>query len=101
MRGTVYARRDSGTAIRGGLRELVIPSPILDWLQEELVASDVSERAAGEQTVQRDQPEVKRLQDRLDVLYDDRLDARIDAGTYDKKAGEIRQQQDRLRLRGC
>ncbi len=36
---------------------------------------------------------------RLEVLYDDRLDARIDAGTYDKKAGEIRQQQDRLRLR--
>ena len=82
-----------------GLRELVIAGPILDWLQEELVASDVSERAAGEQTVRRDQAEVKRLQDRLEVLYDDRLDARIDAGTYDKKAGEIRQQQDRLRLR--
>ena len=82
-----------------GLRELVIPSPILDWLQEELVASDVSERAAGEQTVRRDQAEVKRLQDRLEVLYDDRLDARIDASTYDKKAGEIRQQQDRLRVR--
>jgi hypothetical protein len=52
---------------------------ILDWLQEELVAGEV--------------------QDRLDVLYDDRVDACIDAGTCDKKAGELRQQQDRLRLR--
>jgi len=33
------------------------------------------------------------------VLYDDRLDGRIDASTYDKKAAEIRQQQDRLRCR--
>jgi site-specific DNA recombinase len=82
-----------------GLRELVTPSPILDWLQQVLVASHISERAAGEQTVRRDQAELKRLQDRLDVLYDDRLDARIDASTYDKKAGEIRQQQDRVRLR--
>jgi site-specific DNA recombinase len=82
-----------------GLREIVTPSPILDWLQQQLVASDVSQHAAGEQTVRRDQAEVKRLQDRLEVLYDDRLDARIDASTYDKKAGEIRQQQDRVRLR--
>jgi site-specific DNA recombinase len=82
-----------------GLRELVIPRPILDWLQEELVAGDVSERSAREQSVRRDQAELNRLQNRLEVLYDDRLDARIDAGTYDKKAGEIRQQQDRLRVR--
>jgi len=82
-----------------GLHELVIPRPILDWLHEEFVASDVSEHAAREQTVRRDQPELIRLQNRLDVLYDNRLDGRIDAGTYDKKAGERRQQQDRMRRR--
>jgi len=82
-----------------GLRELVIPSPILQWLQEELVASDMSERAGREQTLRRDQAELDRIQSRLDVLYDDRLDGRIDAGTYDKKAGEIRQQKDRLHRR--
>jgi len=63
------------------------------------VASDVSEHAAREQTVRRDQSELNRLQNRLDVLYDDRLDGRIAAVTYDKKAGEMRQQQDRLRRR--
>jgi site-specific DNA recombinase len=82
-----------------GLRELVIAGPILDWLQEELVASDVSERAAREQARRRDHAELDRLQSRLDVLYDDRLDGRIDAGTYDRKAGEIRRQQDHLRRR--
>ena len=75
------------------------PSPILNWLREELVSSDVSERGAREQTLRRDQVELDRLQKRLDVLYEDRLDGRIDAGTYDKKAAEIRQQQDRLRRR--
>jgi site-specific DNA recombinase len=82
-----------------GLRELVIPNAILDWLQEELVASDLSEHGAREQALRRDQAELDRVQNRLDVLYEDRLDGRIDAGTYDRKAGEMRQQQDRLRRR--
>ena len=43
--------------------------------------------------VPREQAELERLQSRLDVLYDDRLDGRIDASTYDKRAADIRQQQ--------
>ena len=82
-----------------GLRALVIPTAILDWLQEELVATDQSERAAREQALRREQAELGRLQSRLDILYNDRLDGRIDAETYDRKAGEIRLQQDRLRRR--
>jgi hypothetical protein len=39
----------------------------------------------------------ERVQARLDVLYEDRLDGRIDAATYDRKAAEIREQQDRIR----
>jgi len=41
--------------------------------------------------------ELERLQARMDVLYEDRLDGRIDATTYDKKAGEVRQQQEQIR----
>ena len=81
------------------LRELVIPRPILEWLQEELAAGEVSERAAREQAVRRHQAELNRLQNWLEVLYDDRLDGRIDTRTYDQKAGEIRQQQEGVRLR--
>jgi site-specific DNA recombinase len=41
--------------------------------------------------------ESERLQARMDLLYDDRLDGRIDAATYDKKASEIREQQEQIR----
>ena len=40
---------------------------------------------------------MERLQARLNVLYEDRLDGRIDAGMYDVKAGEIRGQADQIR----
>ena len=43
--------------------------------------------------------ELDRLQTRLDVLYDDRLDGRIDASTYDKKAEETRLNQQGLRTK--
>jgi site-specific DNA recombinase len=82
-----------------GLRQLVIPGPILEWLKQELVASDVTERYAREQAQRRDQAELERLQKRLDVLYDDRLDGRIDASMYDQKAAEIREQQEQVRRR--
>ena len=32
----------------------------------------------------------------MDFLYEDRLDGRIDVATYDKKAGEIREQLERV-----
>jgi hypothetical protein len=59
----------------------------------------LSEQSARELTLRRDQAEIERLQNRLDVLYDDRLDGRIDANTYNQKAGEIRQQQSQVRSR--
>jgi len=43
--------------------------------------------------------ELGRLQVRLDVLYEDRLDGRIDVATYDKKAEEIRETQQRVRTK--
>jgi DNA invertase Pin-like site-specific DNA recombinase len=79
-----------------GLSDLIIPPQVLEWLQHELVSSDVSERAAGEQALRRYQAELQRVRDRLDVLYEDRLDRRIDCTMYDQKAAEIQEQQRRL-----
>jgi site-specific DNA recombinase len=39
------------------------------------------------------------LQARLDVLYEDRLDGRIDAAMYDRNAKQIREQQIRIQQR--
>ena len=95
-----YTREETlARQFAASLHELIIPGPVLEWLQAELVASDLTERAAREQAQRRDQAEWERLQRRLEVLYEDRLDRRIEASMYDQKAGEIRQQQDQLRRR--
>jgi site-specific DNA recombinase len=93
-----YAREEKLTNLFAGhLRSLVIPQAVLEWLREVIVANDITERAASAQTLHRYQMELDRLQARLDVLYDDRLDGRIDASTYDKKAEEMRLNQQGLR----
>jgi hypothetical protein len=46
-----------------------------------------------------DQAELDRLQRRLDTLYDDRLDGRIDGARYDQKAAEIQEDQQRIRAK--
>jgi len=81
----------------GSLRQLVVPGPVLQWLQSELVESDQTEQAARAQAVRRLKAEVERTQGRLEMLYEDRLDGRIAADTYDKKAAEVREGQERIR----
>jgi site-specific DNA recombinase len=79
------------------LRELVIAPEMITWLDAELVTSDVREQAARENSERRLQADLDRLQTRLDILYDDRLDGRIEAAKYDQKAIEIREDQQRIR----
>ncbi len=79
------------------LGELVIPQEVLKWLQEEAVQSDLAEGEAREQAARRAQAELDRLEARLAVLYEDRLDGRITPGFFDQRAAETREQQERLR----
>lgn len=81
------------------LRELVVGPEMIEWLRDELVNSDLTEQAAREQAQRRYQADLDRLQKRLDTLYEDRLDGRIDAGRYDQKAGEIQEDQQRIRTK--
>jgi site-specific DNA recombinase len=78
------------------LRELVVPPPVLTWLRSEMVESGRMKQDEREQERRRLKTESERLQTRLEVLYDDRLDGRIDIRIHDKKAGEIREQLDRI-----
>ena len=64
-----------------------------------MAGSEASERAVRDQALRRAQTELERLQNRLETLYDDRLDGRIEAAIYDQKAGEIRGQQNEIRKR--
>ena len=81
------------------MRKLVIPAEIITWLEQELVTSDARKQAKREQALRRYKSELNRLGTRLDILYEDRLDGRIDAGTYDTKARTIREDQQRLRTK--
>jgi len=78
------------------LRGLVVPAPVLDWLQSELAESDHADRAAQAQALLRQRTELDRVQARLDILYEDRLDGRIDVVRYDQKAAELTEQRDRV-----
>ena len=69
-----------------GLQDLILAPEIAQWLEAEWEAAKLTRRAAAEQGIQRYQTELSRSQSRLDVLYEDRLDGRIDASTYDRKA---------------
>lgn len=82
-----------------GLQDLALPLAIAQWLEAELEASDQTQRAGVEQAVQRHQTELSRSQHRLDVLYEDRLDGRIDAGVYDRRAQDIREHQQQIRCK--
>ena len=83
----------------GQFRNMIFPAAVLDWLQEELAASDIAEQGLRAEDLRRCQSELDRLARRLNVLYDDRLDGRIDAAIYDEKAEEIRKEQERIRTK--
>ena len=52
---------------------------VLDWVREALHASHADERREHEEAIERLQAEHNRLSDRIDAMYVDKLDGRVDA----------------------
>jgi hypothetical protein len=69
---------------------------ILAWVKDALRQSHVDERQFHEEAIDRLQAEYKRLQNRLDAMYVDKLDGRVDQGFFDRKSAEWRAEQSRL-----
>ena len=69
---------------------------ILTWLTDALRHSHRDEQKLHAEAVDRLQGEYKRLQDRLDGMYIDKLDGRISIDFYDRKACEWRDEQSRI-----
>ena len=78
------------------LKGLTFDDEILGWVKEALRESHGDEKRFHEEAIVRLQDESHRLQNRLDAMYVDKLDGRIDEAFYDRKAGEWRSEQDRL-----
>lgn len=75
---------------------LTFDDEILGWLREALRESHGDERRFHEEAIGRLQEEHRRLRDRLDAMYVDKLDGKIAETFYDRKAAEWRSEQDRL-----
>ena len=90
------AMRDQFAA---SLRELTIPPGVLQWLQETVTESDLNERAARDREVKRLDEQARRIDGKLDAMYDDRLEGRISPEMYDRKAQDLRAQALGLRQR--
>jgi site-specific DNA recombinase len=68
----------------------------MQWVTEALRQSHVDERQFHEEAIGRLQAEYQRLHDRLDAMYIDKLDGRVETAFFDRKAAEWRSEQDRL-----
>jgi hypothetical protein len=74
------------------LRALVIPRGVLNWLQATVAESDLTERAARERETKRLEEQHRRINSKLEAMYEDRLEGRISPEMYDRKARELREQ---------
>jgi DNA invertase Pin-like site-specific DNA recombinase len=78
------------------ISDLVIPAPVLEWLADEITHVDLNEQGAREAAVKRLAAEKKRLEHRLNTLYEDRLDGTLSKDQYQEKAGALRAQMDEV-----
>ena len=83
----------------GLLQQLVIPPAISEWLNREVMRSEREAQSASAQAARRNESELAQTESRLSLLYEDRLDGRIDAATFDRKAEGVRQKQAQIRGR--
>jgi excinuclease UvrABC nuclease subunit len=81
------------------LGEMRFPTEILQWLVAELRESEKTAQAEHAEALRRHQVELDRLQRRQEVMYDDRLDGRIDAVTFDNRIAQIQVQREQIRQR--
>ena len=79
------------------LQGLAFDQEVLDWVTEALRASHKDQQAFHEEAIERLQAEYNRLQKRLETMYVDKLDGRVDADFYETKSAEWRCEQARIR----
>jgi site-specific DNA recombinase len=80
------------------LNGLSLDDEVLGWVTEALRQSHSDAKRHHDAAISRLQAEYNRLQTRIDAMYLDKLDGRVDAAFFDRKASEWRREQDRLLL---
>ena len=77
------------------LGRLRFDDEVLDWVREALHASHADERQEHEAAIKRLEAEHKRLGERINAMYVDKLDGRVDTAFFDKMLAEWREEQNR------
>jgi site-specific DNA recombinase len=75
------------------LKGISFSQDVLNWVTQALRESHGDERKCHEEAIARLQREYRRIQDRIDAMYMDKLDGRIDNDFFDRKAAEFRSGQ--------
>jgi hypothetical protein len=78
------------------LGRLQFDDEVLAWVHEALHASHADERREHEEAIRHLQGEHRRLGDRINAMYIDKLDGRVDAAFFDKMSAEWREEQNRF-----
>jgi DNA invertase Pin-like site-specific DNA recombinase len=78
------------------LGRLHFDNEVLEWVRDALHASHADQRREHDEAIKRLQAEHKRLGDRINAMYIDKLDGKIGGDFYDNFAGEWREEQHRL-----
>src|SRR5260370_25333363 len=77
------------------LSRLRFDDEVLEWVRESLHASHADERREHEAAIRRLQAGHKRLGDRINAMYLDKLDGRVEGAFFDKMSAQWRDQQNR------
>ena len=99
MSGTDTREEKMQDQLASSLRELVIPPGVLEWLQEAVGESDLTQQVAREREIKRMEEQHRRIEAKLEAMYEDRLDGRITPEMYDRKTSELRSQAAELASR--
>jgi DNA invertase Pin-like site-specific DNA recombinase len=79
------------------LKGIAFSNEVLEWVGRALRESHRDERQFHDDAIAKLQREHQRLQGRIDAMYEDKLDGRIDNDYFDAKAAEMRDEQARIR----
>jgi len=77
------------------LGRLKFDDEVLEWVRDALHASHADERREHGDAIKRHQAEYKRLQDRINAMYVDKLDGLIDTAFFEKMSNQWREEQNR------
>jgi len=78
------------------LKKISLNDEVLEWMKIALKRSHVDESKFQSETVNRLTAELQKITKRLNTLYEDRVDERIDEAFYDEKAKGYRLKQEKL-----